>query len=62
MDRFTSRKFLMTIAFWCYNIGGLVTGNLDTQTAATNMGLTGVAYVLVEGLIDMITAWKGKPA
>lgn len=54
MGKFFSRKFLITVGTWLYVIGGLVTGDVQTDVGLKAIGVTGLGYVIVEGLVDAL--------
>lgn len=58
----SSRKFLMTVAFWCYTIGGMVSGQIPVQEGTKLLGLSGGGWILVEGIIDAITRARPTPS
>lgn len=62
MNKFLSRKFLMTVGTWLYALGGLVTGALDAKTALTAVGASGVVYIIAEAVVDALRAMAAKPA
>lgn len=60
MSKFLSRKLITMVGVWMYALGGVATGNITSDKGLEALGLTGVAYIVVQGLIDLIEVWRKR--
>jgi len=48
------------VGTWMYALGGVATGNISSEAGLQALGLTGVAYIIVQGLVDLVEVWRKK--
>jgi len=54
LKKITSRRFLLTVAFFVYILAGLYTGELTAQQAATLLVRIISVYIAGESIVDIV--------
>ena len=58
MNKYLSRKFLMTLGVMVSDLGAALSGQVSPEQAISTVATAALAYVGVEGVIDTVATGK----